>query len=754
MAERSAGLLLILFFLSTCAGCGGNGNSTPPPPTQHAPAITSASSATTFTVGQPGSFTVTATGTPAPSITESGTLPGGVTFSAGVLSGTPTASGTFPITFTASNGVSPNAVQSFSLTVNPTPLSITTTSLPSGYVNAPYSQQLTATSGVSPYAWSLTGILPAGLSLNGAGLISGTPSGPTGTFNFTVTVTDSAAATATANLSIGINNVTPLSITTTSLPSGSIGTLYNPTTLKATGGVAPYTWSAQNLPVGLSVSSTGTIYGVPSTVGTSTITVTVTDSENPEFSVNANLGITIGAAVGCTENASFNGSYAAMVQGPFAEWLGSFSADGRGNLTGEMDEMTLDPFNGGSVVGLQSFTGTYCVTSNSLGTMIISSSVGTKVLAFSLSSDGNGYTISFDTNFPNSSSSGLLRKQQITTFSTDTLNGTFALGLVGVQTAPVDLLVRQAMAGVITLDGSGNTCSSGTTCEFDTNNPAATGTFSPGRYSVGSNGRGTATLVSSGYGTINLVFYIVSPTEILSMTESPDIVVGGQMLATNGNFSDATLNGVSVIGLQGVTDSLSDMQVAQVGLFTASGGSFTMSTDRNVGDTTSTLNLSGNYTVSANGRVTFSNVVGGSGGNSPILYLIAPSHAFVIGTSPSLDFGVLQPQAGSNFTVGSLSGTFAGGSEPPGNSSATAEVDSVSFDGNGRISGASDQVNNTGVQSSSAVNGTYTVSSGGRVVLKGQSGNQEAIIYIISPTQFVLLTTNSNANPYLIDFKQ
>ena len=64
---------------------------------------------------------MTATGTPAPTITESGALPAGVTFSAGSLSGTPTAGGIFPITFTASNGAVPPAVQHFTLTVNAPP---------------------------------------------------------------------------------------------------------------------------------------------------------------------------------------------------------------------------------------------------------------------------------------------------------------------------------------------------------------------------------------------------------------------------------------------------------------------------------------------------------------------------------------------------------------------------------------------------------------------------------------------------------
>jgi len=88
-----------------------------------APAITSANGAT-FQVGQAVSFAVTTTGSPTPSVTESGALPNGLTFvdngdGTGTLGGT-VATGTvgnYNITFIAPNGVTPNATQSFSLTV-------------------------------------------------------------------------------------------------------------------------------------------------------------------------------------------------------------------------------------------------------------------------------------------------------------------------------------------------------------------------------------------------------------------------------------------------------------------------------------------------------------------------------------------------------------------------------------------------------------------------------------------------------------
>ena len=114
------GIVLTFFvavFLTSCSSSGG-GTST----TSVAPAITSANS-TVFTEGEAGTFTVTATGNPTPTLTLTGTLPSGVTFVTGVLSGTPAAGthGTYPLTITASNEVSPNATQNFNLTVNPPP---------------------------------------------------------------------------------------------------------------------------------------------------------------------------------------------------------------------------------------------------------------------------------------------------------------------------------------------------------------------------------------------------------------------------------------------------------------------------------------------------------------------------------------------------------------------------------------------------------------------------------------------------------
>ena len=173
------------------------------------PAITSADEAT-LTDHSVSSFTVTATGTPAPTITKWGTLPEGVSFSNGVLSGTPTQTGTFEIAFTAANGVGVGSIQLFKLTV--VGLHITTSSLPKATSGVPFGKQLEAIGGLTPLKWAkVSGKLPLGIKLSTAGLLSGKVAlkkyAPGTSFSFTVKVTDSTKKvhqTAMASLTLTI----------------------------------------------------------------------------------------------------------------------------------------------------------------------------------------------------------------------------------------------------------------------------------------------------------------------------------------------------------------------------------------------------------------------------------------------------------------------------------------------------------------------------------------------------------------------
>ncbi|MBQ7169737.1 MAG: putative Ig domain-containing protein [Synergistaceae bacterium] len=199
---------------------------------------------------------------------SSGTLPAGLTLnsSTGTISGTPITAGTSTFTVTAEMPGYTGAEKQFTITISATPpstIAITTTSLPSGTVNEPYSASLEAS--VSGATWSLvSGTLPAGLNLSSLGTISGTPT-TAGESSFKVRAA-LGTATAEKDLTITVNEPEPtttLAITTTSLPEGTYGQQYS---AKLEANILGATWSISSgsLPDGLTIdTSTGEISGIP-----------------------------------------------------------------------------------------------------------------------------------------------------------------------------------------------------------------------------------------------------------------------------------------------------------------------------------------------------------------------------------------------------------------------------------------------------------------------------------------------------------
>jgi len=255
------------------------------------------------TVGVAYNQTLSATGgqTPYTWSIASGSLPAGISLvgATGVISGTPSASGTSNLTIqvTDSQGTPATATQALSIVVN-APVSISTASLPADTVGVAYNQTLAATGGTGALAWSISsGSLPAGLSIvAGTGAITGTPT-TAGTSNFTAMATDTVGANGTKAFSIVINAA--ISITTSSLPADTVNIAYNQT-LAATGGTGALTWSlnAGSLPTGLTLTSGGSITGTPTAAGTSSFTVRAADTVNA--SATKALSIVIDAAVSIT----------------------------------------------------------------------------------------------------------------------------------------------------------------------------------------------------------------------------------------------------------------------------------------------------------------------------------------------------------------------------------------------------------------------------------------------------------------------
>ncbi len=271
---------------------------------------TSASLLPNGTVTQPYSRTLQRTGGTAPfTWSFTGTLPTGLSLpSTGVISGTPSAAGTFPFTVQVTDALSQTDTQPLSIViVLPAPPTITTTSLPNGTVLSGYNQFVHASGGTGALAWSSVGSLPTGLNPidPSTGQITGTPTTTVGSpFNFTVQATDTLNQSATQALSITIVPAPiPLTITTPSpLPDGKVLDDYGTVTpaftvtLTASGGTPPYTWSSTvfpSLPAGLGIDAAGTISGIPQTGTDSTKKYQFTVTDLVSTSAHATLSLTI-----------------------------------------------------------------------------------------------------------------------------------------------------------------------------------------------------------------------------------------------------------------------------------------------------------------------------------------------------------------------------------------------------------------------------------------------------------------------------
>jgi Putative Ig domain len=249
-------------------------------------------------------------------ITASGGSGGGYTFAvtsgtglsavglslapSGAITGTPNGvetAGTFVVTVTDSAGDTASAT--ISLTVVYSAITITPATLPNGTMGTAYAQSLAASGGSGTgYSYAVTsgtGLSAVGLSLSSAGAITGTPSAGETAGTFVVTVTDSAGNKGTATITLTV--IYPfLTITTTTLPNGIVGTAYSQTLNATSGSGTGYTWSvtsgaASLSAVGLSLSSSGVLSGSTPVAGTATFTVQVTDSANN--TATANLTVTI-----------------------------------------------------------------------------------------------------------------------------------------------------------------------------------------------------------------------------------------------------------------------------------------------------------------------------------------------------------------------------------------------------------------------------------------------------------------------------
>lgn len=256
--------------------------------------ILSTSPLATARVGTSYSRSIAASGGVEPFAWEvtAGQPPPGLTLSAGgILSGIPTATGEYTFTAEVSDAASHREEAEFTITVLPYEIT-NSASLAAHQAGEATIIFLNVSGGTGPYTWSHTsGDLPAGMQVSPDGQLFGTPT-EGGHFEFAIQVEDSHHLTTNKTFTWDLID---LQITPDPLPLAVSGTAYE-TTLSASGGGSPYTWTlaSGSLPAGLQLSPGGVISGTPTTVGTANFTVQVVEISH-DFASTQSLSLQVAA---------------------------------------------------------------------------------------------------------------------------------------------------------------------------------------------------------------------------------------------------------------------------------------------------------------------------------------------------------------------------------------------------------------------------------------------------------------------------
>jgi hypothetical protein len=491
-------------------------------------------------------------------------------------------------------------------------------------------------------------------------------------------------------------------------------------------------------------------YHAPAGV-TTPFTVTVTATSTEDTTRSGRMDLSVQARI-CAPNAALlDGHYAFLLQGfeqnarAGAAVVGSISTDACGQVTGGTLDYHLGPTFTGS---LGPISGSYTIGSDRRGTLSIGFGAVTRTFAIALGGVTAGVATEGAINetdvgsAPSTMMSGSVWRQDPSAFAASAVSGRYAFVLNGWNGAGP----REAVGGTVTADGAGAFSGGlldrkvfGFAPVTDTAWTGSLGTpTADGRMTLGA-----PALTGSGG---HAVLYVVDATHLLALVSDPGgagRVLGGRMVAQQGAFDAASLNGTLVTYQTANYEQscCTQFTTSTLALIDADGaGTLHVNTvDQNfAGNVVYNPNpgLVYQYTVAPNGHATImsGNVDGGR------WYLTGPNAALMLGFDPGGSIGAIEAQSGGPFAATSLTGTYVARQAPGGAFGSVASSGIGVADGLGGLTTILDNRVDAGLVVVQTAPSPLTVAPNGRAT--DVFGNA---IYLISPSRFVLLNKDPSA---------
>ena len=408
-------------------------------------------------------------------------------------------------------------------------------------------------------------------------------------------------------------------------------------------------------------------------------------------------------------NASLKGQYAFFMSGTnvstgsFFARIGSFTADGNGNITAGIEDVDV---TGPETIPLS--PSSYTIQADGRGVVNL---IGSGPLSFSVTllSPTQGLIVETDLN---ATASGTFFLQNPSSFTTSGFSGNYVFdvsgldfnGSFGVPDSIVGQFVSNGSGGLTgVLDENDNAIPSG-------GQPVTSGSFQLDATNGPTFGRGTMTFVANG-STFNYVYYVVNGSRLVLIENSSTsnvVTVGTATAQSSVPTSNATFNGNFAFLTSG---SGTTGPITRIGRFTADGGGGLTSVFANTNDngdaeqvpkgslSATTYAIDTNFAGSGRGTLTFTD--SSLGTYSFVFYLSSPSGGVIQDVSinnnkGNVGDGFLQLQTGAPFSLAGLAGDYGLNFAGVSSNNSTAVTAEEDFVGHLNVSSASSGGNVTG----------------------------------------------------------